>query len=78
MKKQKQKLPAGWDEEKVKRVIAHYENQTDEEAVAEIEAALEAENSTMMAIPTEMVPKVQELIAKSRSRGKKRLKTARP
>jgi len=30
-------LPAGWDEEKVRRVIAHYEDQAEEEAVAEDE-----------------------------------------
>ena len=38
-----QNFPAGWDEERVRRVLAHYENQTEEEAVAEDEAAYEAE-----------------------------------
>jgi hypothetical protein len=33
----------GWDEERVKKVLAHYENQTEEEAVAEDEAAYESE-----------------------------------
>jgi hypothetical protein len=33
------KFPKGWDEERVKRVLDHYENQTEEEAVAEDEAA---------------------------------------
>ena len=28
------KFPAGWDEQRVRRVLAHYESQTDEEAVA--------------------------------------------
>jgi len=31
-------LPAGWDEEQVRRVIAHYGDQTEEEAVAEDES----------------------------------------
>lgn len=31
------RLPLGWDEERVRRVLEHYENQTDEEAVAEDE-----------------------------------------
>src|SRR2546429_6710351 len=29
------KFPSGWDEERVRRVLEHYESQTDEEAVAE-------------------------------------------
>jgi hypothetical protein len=32
------KFPEGWDEKRVQAVIAHYEEQTDEEAVAEDEA----------------------------------------
>ncbi|MBI3822062.1 MAG: hypothetical protein HY289_05200 [Planctomycetes bacterium] len=66
-KKQKQKYPPGWDEKRVRAVIDYYENQTDEEHLAEIEAAQRAENITMMAVPTELVPKVRALIAKKRS-----------
>ena len=36
------KYPVGWDEERVRRVLEHYEAQSDEEAVAEDEAAYEA------------------------------------
>ena len=36
------KYPAGWDEQRVRRVLEHYEAQSDEEAVAEDEAAYEA------------------------------------
>ncbi len=57
-------FPPGWDEKRVKKLLAHYESQTDEEAVAEDEAALEAPNQTVMEVPTELVPKVRELIAK--------------
>ena len=35
----KQVFPPGWDEERVRKVIAHYENQTEDEEVAEDEAA---------------------------------------
>ncbi len=59
----KPKYPPGWDEERVKRVLAHYESQTEEEALAEDEAAYEAEGQTTMEVPTELVPKVRELIA---------------
>lgn len=58
------KFPPGWDEERVKRVLVHYESQTEEEAVAEDEAAFEAADQTIMEVPTELVPKVRELIAK--------------
>jgi hypothetical protein len=33
------KFPPGWDEKKVQRVLKHFERQTEEEAVAEDEAA---------------------------------------
>jgi len=58
------KFPPGWDEKRVREVMAHYESQTEEEAVAEDEAAFEASGQTLMEIPTELVPKVRELIAK--------------
>ncbi len=60
----KQKFPAGWDEERVRQVIAHYESQTEDEQFAEIEAAREAEDITMMAVPTELAPEVRALIAR--------------
>jgi hypothetical protein len=56
------KFPSGWDEERVRRVLEHYESQSDEEAVAEDEAALSA--STVMDVPADLVPAVRELIAK--------------
>ena len=35
----KNQFPPGWDEEKVRSVLEHYENQSEDEAVAEDEAA---------------------------------------
>jgi hypothetical protein len=61
------KFPPGWDEERVKKVLAHYESQTEEEAVAEDEAAFESTDQTIMQIPTDLVPKVRELIAKRKA-----------
>ena len=52
---------------RIKELIAHYENQTEDEEAAEIEAALNAENVTLMDIPTELVPKVRALLAGRRS-----------
>ncbi len=56
-------FPPGWDEERVRKVLAHYEEQTEDEAVAEDEAAFENRDQTIMEIPTELVPAVRELIA---------------
>ena len=47
----------------MKELIAHYENQTEDEEFADIEAAREAADITLMAIPTELVPKVRALLA---------------
>ena len=58
--------PPGWDEKRVQRVLEHYQAQSDEEAVAEDEAAYEATTHTAMEIPVELVPAVRELIAKRR------------
>jgi hypothetical protein len=58
------KFPAGWDEKRVKRVLEHYETQSEDEAVAEDEAAYEDTNQTFMGIPNELIPVVRELIAK--------------
>ncbi|MDL1959983.1 MAG: hypothetical protein LWX01_12180 [Deltaproteobacteria bacterium] len=63
MKKQS-KFPKGWDSERVKRVLEHYETQSEDEAVAEDEAAYEDPNQTFIKIPNELVPAVRELIAK--------------
>jgi hypothetical protein len=63
------KFPPGWDEERVQRVIKHYESQSEAEAVAEDEAAFESSIETVMSVPTELVPDVRELIARRKQRG---------
>jgi hypothetical protein len=68
----KGRYPQGWDEARVKRVLEHYESQSEEEAVAEDEAAFEAPGQTLMEIPTELVAKVRELIAKHRTAKERR------
>ena len=57
------KFPVGWDLERVRRTIQHYESQTDEEAIAEDEAAFGGPKKTVMEIPTELVPLVRMLLA---------------
>ena len=58
------RFPPGWDEERVRQVLAHYEEQTEDEAVAEDEAAMEESTQTVMEVPHELVPAIRELIAK--------------
>jgi hypothetical protein len=60
---QQSKFPSDWDEQRVQRVLAHYEEQTEEEAVAEDEAAFQDESQVVMEIPLELVPAVRELLA---------------
>ena len=55
--------PQGWDEERVRGVLDHYENQSEDEAVREDVAAFEDPRQTAMAIPNELVPKVRALLA---------------
>lgn len=45
-------------------MLSHYESQSEDEAVAEDEAAHEAPDQTVMGVPTDLVPAVRELIAK--------------
>jgi hypothetical protein len=61
------KFPPGWNEERVKKVLAHYESQSEYEAVTEDVTAYEASDQTIMAVPTYLVPAVRELIAKRKS-----------
>jgi hypothetical protein len=58
------RLPPGWDEERVRKVLAHDEEQTEAEALVEDEAAFEDPTQTVMEVPTALVPAIRELIAK--------------
>ena len=61
------RFPPGWDEERVRKVITHYEELTEDEAVAEDEAAFEDPTQTVMEVPNELVPAIRELIAKHKA-----------
>jgi hypothetical protein len=63
-KAKSQNLPQGWNEERVRKVLAHYENQSEDDAVAEDEAAFGAEGQTVMIVPTDLVPAIRQLIAR--------------
>ena len=59
-----QKFPQAGMRSAVQELIAHYESQTEDEEFADIEAAHEAEDITLMAIPNELVPEVRALLAR--------------
>ena len=65
------RFPKGWDEERVRQILDHYESQTEEEAVAEDEAAYETSSQTVMIVPNELVPTIEKLIAEHQSRERK-------
>jgi hypothetical protein len=58
------KFPPGWDAARVEKVIRHYEAQTDDEALAEGEAAFEAPGQTTIGVPDDLLPVIRELMAK--------------
>jgi hypothetical protein len=61
------KFPKGWDAERVRRLLEHYEEQSEEEAVAEDEAAFDDDGQTFVEVPKELVPEVRKLIARHRA-----------
>jgi hypothetical protein len=59
-----QHFPAGWDEGRVKKLLQHYEKQTEEEAVAEDEAAYLRRDQTVIVVPKNLVPTITKMIAR--------------
>jgi hypothetical protein len=47
-------LPAGWDKQTIREIVDYYEAQTDEEAAAEHEAALEAQQQCSLPLRVRM------------------------
>lgn len=57
--------PPGWNAKRVQEIVDYYDSMTDDDLAAEI-AAADADpnpNNTVMLIPSELVPAVQELLA---------------
>src|SRR5436309_3494670 len=63
-RKDPNRYPRGWNAASIRWLIDHYENQSEEDAVAEDEAAYRSTEHTIMAVPVQLVPEVQRLIAK--------------
>ena len=54
--------PPGWNKQRVQEVLDHLETRTEEETIAEDEAAFE-QDYTAMQVPRKLVPVVRQLIA---------------
>ncbi|MBI3270452.1 MAG: hypothetical protein HYZ53_15695 [Planctomycetes bacterium] len=68
LKKSKaRELPVGWNHQRVKQVLAHYEGQADAEAAAEDEAAFKGRPETVIELPHELLPRVRRMIAKHKA-----------
>jgi hypothetical protein len=63
----KNRFPAGWDEARVRAVLQHYEEQTEDEAVVEDEAAFRARGQTVMVVPQRLVPAITKLITREKT-----------
>ncbi len=60
-------FPPGWNQDRVEKLLAHYEQMDDDVMVAEDEAASELSGQTLMVVPTQYVPAVRELIERKTS-----------
>jgi hypothetical protein len=58
-KKMKQKYPAGWNEERVRKLAEHYDNQTEDEQVAEHEAAMMRQDRRSWSSPPNWFPRLR-------------------
>jgi hypothetical protein len=59
-----QRFPAGWDEQRVQRLLAELDARTEAEWVATDEAAAaEGEGQAVVTIPVTLLPEVRRLLA---------------
>jgi hypothetical protein len=68
------RFPAGWNQDRVSQLLRHYEEQTQDETVAEDEAAFRKRGQTVMVVPRGLVPAITKLI----KREEKAALTGRP
>jgi len=59
-----QRFPVGWDERRVKQLIAEWDARTEEEWIAADEAAaVGGEDETVVTVPTVLLPEIRKLLA---------------
>jgi hypothetical protein len=57
-----QKFPPGWDAERAKRLIAHYDAATEDELAAE-----EHDGQAVITVPDALLPAIRQLLAAQKS-----------
>ena len=58
------RLPAGWDADRVKRLIDHYDGLSEEDQVAEDEAAAGVRpGQSVVTVPDDLLPAIRQLLA---------------
>ena len=58
------RYPKGWNRKRVQALVEYYDNQSDDEAIAELDAAFDDPQTAMIQVPLKLVPQVQKLLAK--------------
>jgi hypothetical protein len=63
-----QHFPPGWDEARVKRLIARYDSMSEDELVAEDEASGdELQGQTVITVPDTLLPAIRQMLAGTES-----------
>lgn len=63
-----QRFPDGWDEQRVKRLLAELDARTDEEWIAADEAAAaDADDQAVITVPAALLPEIRRLVAAHKS-----------
>ena len=63
-----QKFPAGWDEQRVKKLLAELDARTDDEWTAADEAAAAGEgDQAVITVPAALLPEIRRLLASHKS-----------
>jgi hypothetical protein len=63
-----QRFPTGWNADRVQRVLAHYDNLSEEEQVAEDEeASREQSGQVVVTVPENLLPVIRQLLATAKS-----------
>jgi len=58
----KQRLPRGWTQKRIRELAERHDRLTEEEQAAEIETSLTRRGQTVLVVPTRLVPKILRLI----------------
>jgi hypothetical protein len=58
-----EKYPPGWNADRVRRLIDHYDALDEQEQVAEDEAAQEQPTQTAVIVPVEFMPAIRQMLA---------------